>query len=300
MHVSAYPSKASTWARQVAYAHAAETFLDACEVANIDALPVKGIVSGSTLYDDRADRPLTDVDVRVAPRDLKRVARLCKTRGWPIVQRMRSYGTIVTIVDRVDIDVESHVGPPGLCDLDVNTMIARAQRSDLLGFAARVPSFADHAVVLIVNAFKDKLAGAFEWAIRDLERVVLAREFDCDALVQRLRETGSTTLAWITAEWMIRERNARRWADVRDALGRPRRLYARTMARLTRGPSDSLLLRILSRVAADRPMARVRSLAHLSAWELEAALSQFGPTPYNRGEVITHAERQGTSRLPRT
>ena len=65
--VTAFPSKATAWARQLTSVRAARAFVAACEEAGICVLPVKGIVSAVTLNGDLAERPLTDVDVRVVP-----------------------------------------------------------------------------------------------------------------------------------------------------------------------------------------------------------------------------------------
>jgi hypothetical protein len=282
----AFPSKAFAWARQVTNAHAARKFMEACEGADIPVLPVKGAVSAATLYDDPADRPLTDVDVRVRRSDLGGLERLCRARGWPIVQSMKSYGNVITLVDDVYVDVEAHVGPPGMCNLHVSSMLDRARWSDALGFRCRVPDFTDHAVLLVVNAFKDKLAGAFEWSVRDLERLPRAREFDLAGLTQRLRESAASTLGWITADWMVRVRGAEPWADVRDALGPPRRdRYVRAFAWSMRRSASGLTSRVLGRIASDSPRERIRALAWMGIWQAEVALSQLGRAPYRRGFV---------------
>lgn len=266
-------------------ARAARTFIEACESDGIAVLPVKGIVSAFTLYGDCAERPLTDVDVRVVPSDVGRVARLCRERGWRIAQRMRSYANLVALVDGVSVDVESHVGPPGMCNLHVSDMIARARWSDALGFRCRVPDFTDHAALLVVNVFKDKLVGAFEWSVRDLEHVATARDFDAATLAARLRESGASTLGRITADWMVRARGAARWGAVRDALGQPRPGYRRAFAWAVDRRPLGLASRILGRAAADSPRERVRALVWMALWEAEVILSQAGATPYHRGFV---------------
>lgn len=286
MSVASFPSKVSAWAQQLTNARAASTFLGACEADGIPALPVKGIVSATTLYDDRADRPLTDVDVRVVPTDVKRVARLCRARGWPVVQRMRSYANLVAIVDRVYVDVEGYVGAPGMCSLHVSSMLDRATWSDALGFRARLPDYLDHAVLLVVNAFKDKLSGAFEWAIRDLEQTPRRPEFDARALAARLRDGGCTTIGFVVADWMVRARGAERWSEVLRALGpAPRTRYVLALQNAIERDAAGLRARVLGRIGADSPAMRARALAHMAAWQTEVVLSKLGPAPYVRGFV---------------
>ena len=68
----------------------------------------------------------------------------------------KQWGTFETIVDRVLVEVETSVGPPGLCGLAVDTMIAHATR----GAEGHLePELHEHALLLAVNVFKDKLAG---------------------------------------------------------------------------------------------------------------------------------------------
>jgi hypothetical protein len=277
-------SKVSAWAAHVVHLRAARTFLEACEAEGIPALPVKGIVTAYTLYDDPAERPLTDVDVRVVPRDVRHVVRLCRKRGWPIVQRMRTYANVVAMVDGVAIDVEAHVGPPGMCDLRVSSMLERARWSDALGFRARLPDFTDHAVLLVVNAFKDKLAGAFQWAIRDLDE--LPSRGRLDDFAARVRDSGVVTIACVVADWMLAVRAVEAWRPLRDSLGPlPRPRYAAALRHALELDRAGLRARILSRMGADDPMRRLRALTTMMAWRLEAAASQLGKTPYHRGHV---------------
>jgi hypothetical protein len=284
--VTAFPSKQAAWAQQLTNARAAKTFVDACETRSIRALPVKGIVSAVTLYDDPAERPLTDVDVRVVPADVARVADLCRERGWPIVQRMRSYVNLVTIVDRVYIDVEGCVGAPGMCGLHVSSMLDRASSSDALGFRARLPEYADHAVLLIVNAFKDKIVGAFEWAVRDLEQIPRRAAFDRAVLVERLREGRACTMGFVVAQWMVEQRQAMEWRAIEEAL-RPfaRPLYARAVRAAWDRGAERLASRVLARGGADSRAMRVRALATMAVWQAEVALSWLGRSPYRRGYV---------------
>lgn len=71
-------SKISAWARHVMHLRAARTFIEACEAEGIPVLPVKGIVTAYTLYEDPAERALRDVDVRIRPQDYVRVGELSR------------------------------------------------------------------------------------------------------------------------------------------------------------------------------------------------------------------------------
>ncbi len=254
------------------YLRAARTFIEACDAEGIPVLPVKGIVSAYTLYDDPAERMLTDVDVRVAPRDVARVARLASRKGWPIVQRLHSYVNVVAAIDHVCIDVEGHVGPPGMCRLQVTDMIQRATHSREHGFDCLVPDFHDHAVVLVVNVFKDKLLKSFSWSVRDLERVVLHPLFDADALVARLREAKCTTIGWVVADWMSRSHGSRAWEMMRDRLQPGRQLYLSALRRASDRDVDGLLATLLTRLGPDKPLDRARSVLRVAWFGAETGL----------------------------
>jgi hypothetical protein len=280
------PSPRELWMGHVVAQRALRTFVVACEREGIDVLPVKGVLTAHWVGADPAKRPLSDVDVRVRPRDLSRVIALAKAHGWPLVRVSRAYRCANVTVDGVDVDVETSVGPPGLCGLRVEDMIARARRTEgALGFAHLEPEIHDHAMVLAVNAFKDKLALVPEYAMRDVELVVEQPGFDAGLLAERARSTGSVTLLWIVADYMYRNAHREPWHAVALALGAPRR---RAFARLLRWLGEreppgrtvptsgvlrkgSMALRVLSRLAADDVGDRGAAIARMAWWTLEAA-----------------------------
>jgi hypothetical protein len=273
------------WTQQLRHTRAARTVLERLALDGVDVLPVKGIVSARTLYDDFADRLLTDVDLRIRRRDFDRVVALAKRAGWRITQHMRAYRNVVFLVDGVAFDIEAYVAPPGMVRLTTEAMIARAQPSFVLGFPHLLPEFYDHAVLLVMNAFKDKLVHAFAWSVRDLERLPENRQFTASKLAARLCDAGASTVGWVVADWMTRERRIAPWEAVRNALGcePPRAAYVATLRRLRElQPLGALALRVLSRICADRPIDRVHALARMIWWQGEALASQWSQTPLRR------------------
>jgi hypothetical protein len=278
-------NRVAAWTQQVRHTRALRTVLERFDAAQIPALPVKGIVSAHTLYSDVADRLLTDVDLKIRPRDFDGVLALGKREGWRVVQRMRAYRNVVFVVDGVCIDIEGYPGPPGLCRLTVDAMLERAQPSRALGFSHWLPDFDDHAVVLLLNVFKDKLVHAFAWSVSDVERLPASSEFDASRLASRLEEVGASTIGWIVADWMVRERGISVWSSVRDAIAPlpPRATYVGVIARLREmQPRGALALRILSRAGADHRVDRARALARMLWWQAEAWASRWGTVPFRR------------------
>ena len=209
--------------------------------------------------------------------------RVVAEEGWLVVQKLRSYRNVVLEVDGVFVDIESHVGTPGLCAFGIDALIARAEQSTLLGYPHLLIDFTDHAVVLALNVFKDKFVQVFRWTMRDMEKLPLHPEFDTGAFVDRLEEGRVTTIGWMVADWMARERGVEAWEAVRDAIGPPRRVYADVHAWMVDHLKyDALALRLWNRAGSDALGLRARAVASAAIWSGEAVLSRFGKTPFVR------------------
>ena len=259
----------SAWATHVVQLRAARAFFRACHQADLPALPVKGIVTAHTLYDDPASRPLRDVDIRIRPDDYARLGDVARAEGWRFAEVKRAYQNYVLEVEGVEVDVECHVGPPHTCSLRVADMIARARPGNVLGFAAPIPDPIDHAVLLVVNAFKDKLALARDGALEDLVRLPSLADFDGPAIAERLRAAGAATLGWIVSDYLARERDSAGWRAVRDALEPLRRPVYERLLRWSRARPDGVASIVLARASSDEPFERVRALATMARWAAE-------------------------------
>jgi hypothetical protein len=266
---------------QLTHQRSARTFAEACRVEGIHVLPVKGILTAYTLYDDPADRPLTDVDVCVKPADIDNIVHLATRLGWPLLQRLRSYNSVVLSVAGVDIDVHGQVGPPGMCRLTVADMLHRAQPRYGLGL---IPEFYDHAVVLVVNVFKDKMTSA-AWSMRDLERLTMHADFSAVQLADRLSDVGCATIGVAAADWMC-SRGVWSWASVgnqlrsRHRVSRP--LYLHLLRAALRRNARGLSSTALTRLGADAPVDRLRSLWRMGLFAIERINSERQPLPFRR------------------
>jgi hypothetical protein len=224
-----------------------------------------------------ADRPITDVDIRVRARDLVRLQRVAAAAGWRCLRVGRSYRNIAYDFGALSLDVETCVGPPGLCALEVSTMLDRSERREMApGLYVSVPEIHDHAVLLTVNVFKDKLVKAFPWAIDDLERIALLPGFHRDRFLERVGQSRITTIAWIVAAWMESARSSAAWGAIRAAIessGHVRRVYARLFQRqLATVDQGAMLLRLLARVGADSPFMQIEALTRAVMWTAEMRL----------------------------
>jgi Uncharacterised nucleotidyltransferase len=273
----ARPSRADAWLLQEAAIGVLRDVVGRCDAVGIPVLAVKGVVTSRLLYEDVTERPLTDVDIRVRGADFDRLRQLAADVGWGCVRVLRSYRSLIFDLGTLSLDVETYVGPPGLCSLEVGTMIARARRTELApGLSVLTPEIHDHAVLLTINAFKDKVITAPAWALADLARIVVHPCFCQSDFVKRIGDSGIVTIAWIVARWFETVRGDRAWGDIRRAIESGtsvRRLYARVFRRYMRAADESpLALRLLARAGADRPWMRLRGLATALACSAEMRL----------------------------
>lgn len=206
----------ATWASHLSAARILKRVLEELGARGIAALPVKGILTAHMLYEDTAERPIVDIDLRVSRTDFAGVVRLGQDRGWAPRLDSPHLGEVVFTVDGWEVDVESTVSDPGLCRIPVATMIARAtRRVQPFGFEHLEPELHDHALILVLNAFKDGL-GAPSWAIEDLLRVTRHDAFVVDRLVSRARQGGVRGATWIVSDWLARDHGSDGWRRVRD------------------------------------------------------------------------------------
>lgn len=248
------------WARQTAAREALGRALSILNGAGIDALPVKGIVTTPLLYDRVTERDIADVDLRIRPRDRRRAMQAFAEAGFPILHASKQWGTFETLIDHILVECETSVGPPGLCGLTVDTMIAHGAPSTT-AVPHIEPELHEHVLLLCVNVFKDKLARARSHALEDLARIVTIDAFDARRFARLVHEAHSTTLVWLVADFMVR-RGANTWAGIRDQLGPPRRCYATTYTRLrTPVARSEFLLAAVARMGSDDAGDRARALA---------------------------------------
>ena len=264
----------ATWAHHEASLFALRKALDALDGAQVPALVVKGMVLAYELYDDVAKRPMADVDIRVRSADFVRAFRSLRSRGWKPDFTSKQLGAVGFSLDGVLVEVESSVGPPGMCALTVADMLTRSEEQVLPGGPrVRVPELHDHAVVLVVNAFKDKMVDCPTWSIDDLE--TLAGRADMTSLLGSVQRARVQTITWLVADWMARERRSEVWREVGRRIGAhaPRPAYAWAVRKLQQRGNTSAMLRGLTRMGSDSRGQRAWSVA---AGGLGAAVSWLG------------------------
>ena len=264
----------STWLLQETGVPILREVVARCDAAAIPVLPVKGIVTSRWLYGDVAQRPITDVDVRVRAQDFRRFQHLAARAGWRCLRVALSYRNLVYDFGALSLDVEASIGPPGLCGLDIVMMMERSVRHEIApGLRVSVPEIHDHAVLLVINAFKDKIVTAAPSSIADLERIVVQPGFRLGTFVERAEHARVATIVWLVAAYLESARGSGTWGAIRVAVestGRVRRLYARLIQHeLAAAERAPMFLRLLARVGADSRAMQVEALVRAVAWTME-------------------------------
>jgi len=241
----------------------------ALEAAGIPVVPVKGVVSAHTLYADVAERPMSDVDLRLRVRDFRKAVALAHELGWPIDAHTPRLWQAEIAFPGCPVELESTLGPPGLCAMAVDQLIERSTLGTRFGFPCREPELHDHALVLCLNAFKDMLRPP-DRSVEDLDRILRNPQFRVDALCSLARHARVVTAVAAVLTWLLEVRPPNPVCRaVLEALGpvpRPRLAAAyRTVARRrVLPPYDSLLL---PSIASDSRAQAIRGLGYsLYGW----------------------------------
>jgi hypothetical protein len=266
--------RARVWSTHEKARSVLRAVLQELDRARVPVLPVKGVLTARLLYADPSQRPIQDIDLRVRPEQLSLVRRAGERAGWQVKEASRAYDHLSFSVDGLLVEFEGHVGPRGLSSLPVSELLERARICEApFGFRHLQPELHDHVLVMIVNAFKDKMFGALEGALRDLELFAAMPEFDPQRLAVLARGSGLATLTTIAATWMMEERHDARWGDVVRALGRPPRpLYAMLMKNVLRndaGRRVGLATRTLTRAASDSRLRQIHATWIMARWLAE-------------------------------
>ena len=204
-----------------------------------------------------------------------------RARGWTLDESSRQRGTVGFRHPRMLVELETTIGPPGLCGLTVEALLARAQlRRRASGITCLAPEIHDHALLLVVNAFKDKLHSP-PWSLRDTAAIVDAPGFDVEVFCDRVTISRSRTMTAIVGAHLAPRSPT--WAAIVDRLGPSSRMrYAAAYLRIGRSAPDSLRARLLARVGADRPRDRVIAVTEMAVGTLRTWLRDRLPA---RGAV---------------
>lgn len=222
---------------------------------------------------------MRDVDLRVRPEDLERaVDALVRDARAAVVRRSRVYKQAVVLVDGIEFDIETTIGPPYLSRLDVASMLARARRSVApLGFSHWQPELIDHVLLLVTNLYKDHVVEASRWSVDDLLRIVQLPAFRSGELVTRAVETRTTTMLYVVAQSLAARDPTGTWAQVASVVVPKRGRRAAAILRGSTSESSPLSRRLRFRAGADGYLDSACAVIAGGLFELERRATGLRP-----------------------
>jgi hypothetical protein len=255
-----------TWATQERGLYVARNVISKLENAGVRSLPVKGVLLARLVY-DTADRPIADVDLIIERPNLERAVGVAKTAGWRTIWDSKALGNVNFVVDDIAIDVACSMGPAGVSAIGSTALFERATRSERpLGFPHWLIEVHDHALLVAIDAFKDKLGRGKPWAREDLVRIVKLEGFSAEALVERAASARLGTMLAIVSDWIVSVAPNPAWSEIRERLTRrPLRTrylarYARALERKGASAWQRWYLSALTRAVSDSPARRAAAL----------------------------------------
>ncbi len=211
----------ATEAEVAACVATASRVVEIAESLGIEIAIFKGLAIGARFYDDPATRPSIDVDIFVAPRDVRRMGELAVALGSDaddgaaidaMVEEDRVFETSV-VVDDVMVDV--HRDPMNMVTLSNHDHASwfRTVTFELPdGTVARTLGLEDTIIQALLHLFRDNFADLLH--INDV-RLLMDAEPDWGVVALRAEEEGWTDIIRY-ATWFVC-----------DTLGRPSPLPTR-------------------------------------------------------------------------
>ncbi len=259
MHSPNGHSSRDIWLKHTQARHALALVLPALARAGVQPVLVKGVALEATLYGDSAQRAISDVDLRVLPTQFKKVREVAMRAGWTIASFYPAYGSLCLDIENMPVDIESHIGPPGLGRLRVKDLLDHGSMQTIGSTAVMVPDVTDHALLVIVNLFKDKITTAMPWAIGDLSRLVAHQDFDEQLFLARAKRYRMALMSKVVLHQLGHDTPALRSLSNRVKAPAWFSLYLRAYNKHAKAP-HALTARLLARAGSDAPLDWARAL----------------------------------------
>jgi hypothetical protein len=164
----------------------------ALELEGIPVMALKGVVLHTLVYDDPAERPLSDVDLLVPPERHADAVEALLASGFRVKEPSASWAKVLVHPNLpLEVDLHRALFPPGLFALEPRALFARARR-DVSAFGAEVfvPDAYDLYAHVIGHFAKSRMDERNGRAFGDLERIARRLSLDPALCAARLTEAG--------------------------------------------------------------------------------------------------------------
>ncbi len=209
---------------------------------NIPVMALKGVALHALVYEDEAERPLSDVDLLVPPRHHADAVRALEDAGFRRRTPATSWATTLAAPDvPLDVDLHRRLFPTGLYRLDSDALFARSTLdASRFGAPVRLPDPYDLYAHCVGHFAKTRMDARNTRAFTDLERIARATRIEPGRCAVHLDRAGLGRAARYTLGAMPEpDPFARAVLDAltADRLGDALALAARGLARACAQPS---------------------------------------------------------------
>ncbi len=158
----------------------------------IRVMALKGAALHALVYDDPSARPLSDVDLLVAPRDHARAVAALTGAGFARAAGDTPWAATLAAPDApLPVDLHRALFPPGLFRLDAADLFARASRADAhFGAPVLVPGPYDLYAHAVGHFAKTRMDERNPRAFADLARIPVACALDARRCAAHLESAG--------------------------------------------------------------------------------------------------------------
>ena len=166
------------------------------EPTGIPVMPIKGALLQHWLYDDPADRPLTDVDLLVPEAGLGPAIRALAAAGYRLTEHTSVGGAVLETRFGLMLDLHGRLFGSARYLLTTDALFARSVANrDLFGAAVRLPSALDVYAHLIGKAGSDHIHEDARDRLGEIRRLGHWLGLPAEAIAEHLRVSGMRRVA---------------------------------------------------------------------------------------------------------
>lgn len=159
--------------------------------SEIEVMPVKGALLQHWLYDDPAERPLTDVDLLVRPGDFENAVARLETAGYGRTRHTSVGGSVLRTPFGLALDLHWQLFDRARYRMPTGDLFARSAANDVLyGSSVRIPSSLDVYAHLIGKFGSDHLDARATTRLDEIARMATRVDASPEIVARHLSHCG--------------------------------------------------------------------------------------------------------------